>query len=204
VQTSLIESMIGMMDFQMTRWTIDGEVPVQEGNHHPTMVPMGCFPTSDGAVNVVGSGGRILERFLDVIELPDLLLDPRFDSGQNRSEHRSALNALIASRLQTRSSAEWIDAFHRAGVPCGPVYRIDEVFNDPQVQFLEMVTEVDHPSLGPQALVRNPIAMPGTPPTVRRPTPDVGEHTREVLAELGMSHEVIDELLHRGVIQVSD
>jgi crotonobetainyl-CoA:carnitine CoA-transferase CaiB-like acyl-CoA transferase len=157
VQTSLLETMISMMDLQAVRWTVDGVVPAQEGNHHPTLVPMGCFRSKDGWVNIAGPSGRLLHRFCDTIGRPDLPSDPRFDSGEKRSANRAELNEIVAAALRERTTAEWVTALNDAGVPCGPVYAMDEVFADPQVQHLDMV------ALG---LVRNPVRM-GDEATVR-------------------------------------
>jgi crotonobetainyl-CoA:carnitine CoA-transferase CaiB-like acyl-CoA transferase len=200
VQTSLLESMIAMMDFQAARWTIDRDVPGQAGNHHPTNVPMGCFATADGYLNVGAAGGRLLRAFAAVIGLPGLPDDPRFDTLRKRSANRAELNALVAGRLRARSTAEWVSALAEAGVPCGPVYRMDEVFADPQVRHLAMTQEVRHPVLGPLALVRNAVRMTGEPGTVRTPSPDPGDHTAEVLAGLGYSPAQIEELRAEAAI----
>ncbi|HVT70707.1 MAG TPA: CaiB/BaiF CoA-transferase family protein [Trebonia sp.] len=200
VQTSLLEAMIAMMDFQAARWTIDKTIPVQEGNHHPTNIPMGCFATADGYVNVGASGGRLLRAFCAVIGLPGLPDDPRFDTGEKRSANRAELNALIADRLRTGSTAAWIEALNEAGVPCGPVYRMDEVFGDPQVGHLGMTQEVRHPVLGRLSLVRNAVQMTHAPGTVRTPSPDPGDHTDEVLAGLGYSQPEIDRLRREAVV----
>lgn len=200
VQTSLLEAMIAMMDFQAARWTIDENVPVQEGNHHPTIVPMGCFATADGYVNIGTSGGRLLEAFAAVIGLPGLPGDPRFDTAEKRSANRAELNALIAGRLRARSTAAWVEDLNEAGVPCGPVYRMDEVFGDPQVTHLGMTQTVRHPVLGSLTLVRNAVRMTDAPDTVRTPSPDPGDHTGEVLASLGYSQAEIDRLRERAVI----
>lgn len=200
VQTSLLEAMVGMMDFQVTRYTVDGEVPAQEGNHHPTIVPMGCFATADGYVNVGGASGRLLRSFCEIVGLPDLPDDPRFDSTVNRSANRAELNALIAERLRTRTTAEWVAACAEAGVPCGPVYRVDEVLADPQVQHLGVVAPVVTRERGDIELVRNPVTTTRDVDTVRTPTPEPGEHADEVLRELGLSTDAIDTLRARGVI----
>jgi formyl-CoA transferase len=200
VQTSLLESMIAMMDFQATRWTVDGEVPPSAGNHHPTTVPMGCYASADGYVNVAGLGGRLLHALCTVIGLPGLPDDPRFDSAAARSANRAELNELIGDRLRTRTTAEWVTDLNAAGVPCGPVYRMDEVFADPQVQHLDMTSAVAHPELGPLDIIRNAVRMTGTPGTVRAPSPDHGTHTGEVLAGLGYSPAEIDDLRRRGVV----
>ena len=201
VQTSLLESMIAMMDFQVTRWTVDGEVPPSAGNHHPTTVPMGCYPSADGYVNVAGLGGRLLHALCTVIGLPGLPADPRFRSAAARSANRAELNELIGDRLRTRTTAQWVQELNAAGVPCGPVYRMDEVFADPQVEHLAMTQAVEHAELGPLDIIRNAVRMTGTPGTVRAPSPDTGAHTGEVLAGLGYSPAEIDELRGRGVIE---
>ena len=200
VQTSLLESMIAMMDFQAARWTIDQEVADQAGNHHPTSVPMGCFASSDGYVNVAGAGGRLLENLCQAIGLPAIPQDPRFDSAARRSANRAELNALIAARLRTRTTAAWVEVLNQAGVPCGPVYRMDEVFADPQVEHLAMTAPVEHPVLGRLDILRNAVRMTGTPGTVRAPSPDAGADTGEVLAELGYPAAEIDRLRAQGAI----
>jgi len=200
VQTSLLESMIAMMDFQAARWTVNNEIPPQEGNHHPVSVPMGCFASADGYVNIGAAGGRLLDSLCRVIGLPGIPADPRFDSPAKRSANRGELNALIAERLRTRTTAEWVEALNEAGVPCGPVYGMDEVFADPQVEHLEMTEPVQHPALGRLDILRNAVRMTDGPATVRTPSPDIGADTDAVLTELGYPREEIDGLRAQGVI----
>jgi crotonobetainyl-CoA:carnitine CoA-transferase CaiB-like acyl-CoA transferase len=200
VRTSLLESTIAMMDFQAARFTIDGEVPEPQGNHHPTLVPMGCYESADGWVNIAGPSGHLLRRFCALIGLPGLPDDPRVDSAPRRSANRDALNEIIQERLRTRSTADWVTELNEAGVPCGPVQRVDEVFADPQVAHLEMVTTVEHHDLGPQRLIRNAVTMTDGPPTARTATPDAGEHTNAILTELGLDTSEIDDLRRRGII----
>jgi crotonobetainyl-CoA:carnitine CoA-transferase CaiB-like acyl-CoA transferase len=200
VQTSLLEAMIAMMDFQAARWTVDGEVPGQAGNHHPMGVPMGCFASADGHVNIGGPAGRLLRRLCEVIGLPGLPDDPRFDTAAKRSANREEFNALVGERLRTRTTAEWVAALNEAGVPCGPVYRMDEVFADPQVRHLGMTAPVEHPALGRLDILRNAVRMTGAPATVRAPSPGPGGHTDEVLTELGYPPAEIAALRGQGVI----
>jgi crotonobetainyl-CoA:carnitine CoA-transferase CaiB-like acyl-CoA transferase len=200
VQTSLLESMIAMMDFQAARWTVDHEVPGPAGNHHPTSVPMGCFASADGYVNIGAAGGRLLASLCEVIGLPGLPDDPRFDSAAKRSANRAELNALIEEQMRTRSTADWVAALNQAGVPCGPVYRMDEVFADPQVEHLAMTEPVLHPELGRLDILRNAVQMNDAPATVRAPSPDLGADTDEVLAELGYPAAEIGRLRAQGVI----
>ncbi len=195
VQTSLLESMISMMDFQAARWTIDAEVPAQEGNHHPTMMPMGCFPTADGHINIAGPSGRLWRNLCAAIGRPDLCDDERFDTADKRHQHRGELNGIIADRLRTRTTDHWVEALAGAGVPAGPVYTIDQTFADPQVRHLAMTELVTHPTLGRLEMLRHPVRMSGADgegATVRGPTPDAGEHTAEVLAELGLDPTYLD------------
>jgi crotonobetainyl-CoA:carnitine CoA-transferase CaiB-like acyl-CoA transferase len=200
VQTSLLESMIAMMDFQAARWTVDKEVPGQAGNHHPVSVPMGCFASADGYVNIAGAGGRLLPSLCEAIGLPGIPDDPRFDTAAKRSANRAGLNDLIAKRLRTRTTAAWVETLNEAGVPCGPVYRMDEVFADPQVGHLAMTEPVDHPVLGRLDILRNAVRMTDAPATVRAPSPGPGAHTGEVLAELGYPPGEIDRLRAQAVI----
>ena len=200
VQTSLLETMIAMMDLQAVRWTVEGEVPEQEGNHHPTMVPMGCFRSADGYVNIAGAFGRILHRFCTVIGLPDLPADPRFDTSAKRSANRAELNRLVGDQLLQRPTAEWVDLLNAAGVPCGPVLRTDEVFADPHVAHLGMVATVESSTLGELGILRNAVTLTGGPPTVRSASPEAGEHTDAVLAELGVQPGEIEDLRRRHVV----
>jgi crotonobetainyl-CoA:carnitine CoA-transferase CaiB-like acyl-CoA transferase len=200
VQTSLLESMIAMMDFQAARWTIDREVPAQAGNHHPMGVPMGCFASADGYVNIGGASGRLLRNLCEVIGLPGIPGEPRFDSAAKRSANRAELNALIGERMRTHTTAEWVEALNQAGVPCGPVYRMDEVFADPQVTHLSMTEPVEHPALGRLDILRNAVRMTDAPATVRAPSPGIGDHTDDVLTELGYLPAEIDRLRAQEVI----
>jgi formyl-CoA transferase len=201
VRTSLLEAMVAMLDFQAARWTMAGEVPGQEGNHHPTSIPMGCFATADGHVNIAGPSGRLWRRFCDVIGAPELLEDERYASAALRSRNRAQLNATIEERLRQRATADWVAAFNEAGVPAGPVNTIDEVFADPQVEHLGLATPVDHPRLGRLTIVRNAVTMSGVDtPTVRSASPDPGEHTDDVLGELGLSPSEIAALRTAGIV----
>jgi formyl-CoA transferase len=200
VQTSLLEAMIGMMDFQAARWTIAGEVPGQEGNHHPTATPMGCFATADGHVNIGAHDGRLWETFCRVAGLQDLLVDGRFATREARSANRAALNEIVARQLATRSTTDWVEELNEAGVPAGPVYSVDEVFDDPQTRHLDLVQPVEHSSLGELNLIRSPVSLSSVPRTIRRASPEAGEHTDEVLSGLGRSASEIAALHREGLV----
>ena len=200
VHTSLLESMISMLDFQAARWTVSGEVAPQAGNNHPTTIPTGVFKTKDGHINIASAGDIIWGRLCDVLGDPDMASNPDFDNGEKRSENRIAVNASIEAQTQKRTSAEWIKALEEAGVPCGPIYNIDEVFADPQVQHVGMTHPVNHDELGVMDLIGQPINMSRYDPRTGMPTPDSGQHTDEILAEYGYDADHISKLRAEGVI----
>src|SRR6266700_3618245 len=142
VATSLLQAQIFMLDFQGARWLIGGEVPKQAGNNHPTSIPTGVFRTADGHINIATTGGRIWERFCTALGAPELMQRPEYRAADARSRNRDALNAEIDRYTVKRTSGEWIDAFNEAGVPCGPIYSIDQVYADPQVVRLGIAQKV--------------------------------------------------------------
>jgi crotonobetainyl-CoA:carnitine CoA-transferase CaiB-like acyl-CoA transferase len=201
VHTSLLEAQIFMLDFQASRWLMAGEVAQQAGNDHPTGIPTGVFPTADGLINIAASGDHMFRRFCEAADAMALLDDPDYANGPARSKNRKALNARIAEITKKRPSAYWIELLNEVGVPCGPIYTIDETFADPQVRHLEMARPIDHPKLGHIDAVGQAINMSRTPePDMLRPTPGLGEHTDAILHELGYGDERIAELRARGVV----
>jgi crotonobetainyl-CoA:carnitine CoA-transferase CaiB-like acyl-CoA transferase len=199
VHASLLEAMVAMMDFQATRWTMAGEVPPQAGNDHPTTIPTGLFRTRDGVVNIAGGGEEMWRRIVGVLGIAGQAKDPEMATEAARSKHRAKVNGMIESVTETRTTAEWVAAFNEAGVPCGPVYTMDQVFADEQVRHLGLAWPVPHPRLGELTLVRSPMNLVGTAPP-RRPTPERGEHTAEVLAEFGVGAEELDRLRASGAV----
>jgi crotonobetainyl-CoA:carnitine CoA-transferase CaiB-like acyl-CoA transferase len=193
VHTSLLEAMVAMMDFQATRWTMRGEVPQQAGNDHPTTVPTGLFHTADGLVNLAAGGDEMWRRIVETLGIADEAKAPELATEAARSANRAKVNAVLQARLLTDTAANWIERLNRAGVPTGPVYAMDQVFADPQVQHLGLSFPVQHPRLGEINLVRTPIRMPGVPHP-RQPTPERGEHTNAVLAEFGFTADEIAAL----------
>src|SRR5580698_8679394 len=200
VQSSLLAAQIAMLDFQAARWLISGEVPEQAGNNHPTSIPTGVFATADGHINIAASGGEIFARLCKALDAEQLANDPAFVDGRARSRNRDRLNHTIEEITRTRTSAEWIDLLNRAGVPCGPIYRIDEVFADPQVRHLGIARAIESPRHGQQTLLGKAVELSRTPWSLRMPTPDKGEHTDAVLSALGYSTTEIASLRARGVV----
>src|SRR5688500_16347327 len=200
VQSSLLQSGIALLDFQAARYLMKGEVPPQVGNDHPTSMPTSAYRTKDGYINVAASGEGMWARLCKAIEREDMLEDPQFKGLQKRAENRKKLNAAIDEALQKKTSAEWIEILNTASVPCGPIYNVDQVFADPQVQHLVASTEVSHPKLGRFKVLAQPARLSRTPGKVVAPTPEVGEHTDEILRELEYSAEEIDKLHKGGVV----
>ncbi|MBI3514949.1 MAG: CoA transferase [Proteobacteria bacterium] len=200
VQTSLLEAQIFMLDFQNARWLMDGEVPKQAGNNHPTSIPTGVFKTSDGYINIAVAGQAIWERFCKAIEATDWLEEPDYKTPKLRSTNRDKLNAVIEARIKQASSKHWVDALNKAGVPAGPIYNMDEVFADPQVRHLELVEKIHSTLRGDTQMVGQPVTLSRTPSRLTSSPPNAGEHTDEVLRELGYDTGTIAGFHKNGVV----
>jgi crotonobetainyl-CoA:carnitine CoA-transferase CaiB-like acyl-CoA transferase len=200
VTTSLLESQIFMLDFQASRWLNDRKVPQQAGNNHPTSIPTGAFRTADGAINIAASGQIIWERLCRAIGGEALLCAPAYETEASRSLNRDTLTGEIERRLATATSAAWIDRLNAAGVPCGPIYSIDQVFDDPQVRHLNMVSTLPSPHYAPLRVVAQPVRLSRTPSEMRCRPPERGEHSVDILGQLGYTPSQVDDLRDRGVI----
>jgi crotonobetainyl-CoA:carnitine CoA-transferase CaiB-like acyl-CoA transferase len=194
ITTSLLQAQIFMLDFQAARWLQAHEVPKQAGNNHPTSIPTGVFKTKDGHLNIASTGQVMWERLCHAIEAPALIDDPAYKTGALRSQNRDALNAAIEAKTVAKTSAEWIDIFNTIGVPCGPIYSIDQVFADPQVEHLGIAQTAKKPDGEEMAFVGQPIALSRTPSKIVATPPEAGQHTDEVLKEFGFADNEIAEL----------
>lgn len=195
VQTSLLESQIAMLDFQAAQWLIDGRVPTQNGNEHPLTVPTGVFKTADGYLNVAAIGQTMWKRLCEALEVPALVDDPDFADDPARVAHRDRVNAAVGAAFARRTTAEWTERLLKAGVPCGPIHRVDQVFDDPQVRHLGMAWPVDLPGRGAVSLVRTPFRLSAhTEPQPPRPAPHQGDQTDAILHELGYDDARIADL----------
>src|SRR5213596_316870 len=200
VHTSLLEAMLSMLDFQASRWLMSHEVPPQAGNNHPTGIPTGVFETKDGHINIAAAGDDIYSRFCRAIERPDLLTDPRFATAKARSTNRDVIMEVLMPVTRQKPSAEWIALLNEAGVPCGPIYKINESFADPQVQHLAMAQPVHSPALGDLTILGHPVSLGPTRGPLRSPAPELGKDNEEVLTSIGYTKEQIADLAKRGVI----
>jgi crotonobetainyl-CoA:carnitine CoA-transferase CaiB-like acyl-CoA transferase len=202
VHTSLLEAMLSKLDFQAARYTMAGEVPGREGNHHPTAAPMGVFKASDGHVNLAATTGRMWRNFCHALELEHLLDDSRFSSNVQRVAHRQLLINEIEKKTVLKSQDSLIQELNAIGCPCGPIYTVGEAFDDPQVEALRMRLSTDHPVFGEVDLVRSPINLSNHPEAHRRASaaPGRGEHTSHVLESIGLSAKDIELLKGEGII----
>lgn len=200
LHTSLLQAQIFMMDFQASRWLMDQEVPKQAGNNHPTSIPTGVFKTSDGYINIAVTGHKIWERFCKAIAAEELLANPNYAKAADRSKNRDALNAEIERRLAGQSSGTWIDKMNAAGVPCGQIYNMQQVFSDPQVAHLKPYDEIDSVRGKGTKFVAQPVRLSRTPSKGTMPPPEVGEHTDEILREFGYDDAAIAALRQSGVV----
>jgi formyl-CoA transferase len=195
VQTSLLQAQAFMLDFQAARWLMAGEIPKQAGNDHPTSIPTGVFTTADGAMNIAAAGQAIYARFVKVMGRPEWLEDERFATSSARSKNRHALNALIDEATRTNTTAHWVETMNEAGVPCGPINNMQQVFEDAQVQHLGIAQ-----ALGETRYLGQPFTLSRTASAITSHPPAIGEHSAAILAEAGYSAEQIADFQARQIV----
>jgi crotonobetainyl-CoA:carnitine CoA-transferase CaiB-like acyl-CoA transferase len=202
VQTSLLESQIAMLDFQAAQWLIDRKVPKSTGNEHPLTVPTGVFPTSDGFINLAAIGQTMWKRLCVALDAAQLIDAPGFGSDPERVQNRARVNAAVGAAFKARSTADWTERLLKAGVPCGPIYTVDHMFEDPQVRHLGIARPMHHPELGDIEVVGLPMRFSRHPRDEgpMRPAPHQGDQTEAILSGLGYSPERIAELRAQCVV----
>ena len=200
VHTSLLEAMLSMLDFQASRWLMSHEVAPQAGNNHPTGIPTGVFETKDGHINIAAAGDDLYDRLCRAIERPDLRTDPRFATAKARSTNRDLMMEVLMPVTRQKDSATWIRLLNEAGVPCGPIYRIDEAFADPQVEHLEMAQPVRSPALGDITILGHPVSHGPRRLPIQGPAPELGQHNEAILGSLGYDAQQIADLAKREII----
>jgi crotonobetainyl-CoA:carnitine CoA-transferase CaiB-like acyl-CoA transferase len=198
---------IGMLDTttahqpnQASNNITTGRAPQRLGNRHPTIAPYETFRTSDGEIVIAVGNDGIWQRFCPAIGRPELAADPRFRTNRDRLANYAELRVVLEAALSTRTRADWTARFHEASVPCGAVRDVAEVLADPHLHAREMIGTLDHPTVGPTRVMGTPIKLSGTPGTLRTPPPTLGQHTAEVLEELGYDRESIARLKAAGAI----
>ncbi len=197
VQSSLLQAQVFMLDFQAARWLADQDVPGQAGNNHPTSIPTGVYKTADGHINIACAGQEIWERFRDTLG-DERLLHADFADGPLRSKNRDALNAILNELTAAKASDEWIALFNEKGIPCGEINTIDKTFESPQVKHLGIARDMQSQERGATQVVGQPIIMSNAESSIARPPPLAGQHTDEVLGELGYTEAEIKQLSNEG------
>jgi len=200
VSASLLESQIAMLDFQAARYLINQEIPGQTGNDHPTMTPMGTYPTLDGYINIASAGNEMWKRLCKALNIEKYTNDKDFLNDDLRTKNRKRLTKIIVEALSQGTNNEWILKLNKVSIPCGPINNIEEVFSDPQVKHNNMSQSVIHNKLGDINLVGQPVKLSRTPSNFYKAAPEKGEHTEEILEELGYKSEKIKLLKMRKVI----
>ena len=200
VQTSLLQAQAFMLDFQAARYLMDGDVPKQAGNNHPTSIPTGVFKTSDGFINLAVAGELIWKRLAETLERPEWCDDERFAINESRSQNRDLLNAEIEKITRTQTSTFWVDKLNEAGVPAGDINDIGQVFQSPQIQHLGLAQTMTSHERGDTRVVGQPISMSRTPSYIAAPPPLAGGHTDTILSALGYSAAEINKLREDSVI----
>lgn len=200
VQVSLLQAQIFMLDFQAARYVMNGEVPGQAGNNHPTSIPTGVFTTQNGHINIAVAGEVIWQRFCNVMGRADWMDDERFNTSDKRSINRDQLNSQIAELVTEKTSEDWVELLSQAGIPAGPIYDMEGVFSDPQVEHLGIAKEISTTAFGDTKMIAQPVQLSRTPSNFVVGPPERGEQTAEILAELGISEDQIDDYKTRNVI----
>jgi CoA:oxalate CoA-transferase len=199
VQIALVDGMISLLTFQADKFFGRAEVPERAGNDHPTSSPYGTFKARDGYINIAPPGDAMWERLAHALGIAHLIQDPRFLTNDLRCEHRREINQVINAITCQRTMADWIETLNRAGVPCGPIYTVPQVFADPQVQHQHMLLDIGQAS-GKVKTPGFPLKLYRTPASLRRPAPTLGEHTDAILADIGYAPEEIEALRAKGFV----
>ena len=200
VKTSLLQAQVAMLDFQATAWLIDGKVSGQSGNDHPYTTPMGAYPASDGDILIGASGQGQYRKLCEAIEAPDMLTDPRFATADARLANRPVFNKVLSVITRRRAVAEWVAVLNAAGIACGPINTINQVFADPQVRALGLAIPVEHKRLGTLNLLGAPLTLSASEARIVTAAPDKGEHTDALLIAAGYTPAEISGLRRSGAV----
>ena len=199
-EVALTNGLVSMLAYIATNYFATGAAPERSGNDHPIAAPYGLFPTRDGQIALAPPDDAFFGRLMDALGVPELKDDPLYRTQTARVANRQRINAIVGGKLAMNTTEYWVETLNRAGVPCGPVQSVADVFQDPQILSQDMVMDIDHPGFGMVRMLGFPMKLSATPCQVRRPAPGLGEHSDDVLAELGYSPEERLALREGGVV----
>jgi crotonobetainyl-CoA:carnitine CoA-transferase CaiB-like acyl-CoA transferase len=200
VDASMLDGQVSWLTYQAGRYLASGNVPERIGSAHPLIVPYQDFEASDGFINIAAGNDNLWKKFCAVTDLSDIADDPKFATNPKRVENRDEVVAIVSKKIKTKTMQEWLDILNDAGVPCGPIYTVDQIFKDPQVLAREMLVEVDHPKCGKIQVTGSPIKLSETPAEITTHPPMLGEHNSSILQEFGFSEKDITKLKEDKVI----
>jgi len=195
----LVDGVLSLLAFQADTFFGRGESPERLGNDHPVSSPYGTYKALDGYINIAPPGDAMWERLARALGLERLIRDPRFLTNDLRRENRAEIDRIINKITAKRTMADWIDDLNKVGVPCGPIYNLAQAFADPQIRHQEMVLELEQPS-GRVKTLGFPLKLSLTPAALHRPSPQLGQHTEEILTNLGFSMSDIEAFKSKGII----
>jgi crotonobetainyl-CoA:carnitine CoA-transferase CaiB-like acyl-CoA transferase len=202
VDTSLLGAIIGILTYQTGGFLAGGDDPPLVGNDHPVASPYSAFKTADGRINIAVASEPVWRRLAETLGHPEWIDDARFKTNSDRVQNRPEINALVTEALSTRTTAEWIERLNEAGIACGPIWSIGEALQSDVVAELGIIQQVQHDLAGSIPLIGPAIEMSQTPPIIRRPPPLLGQHTSEILVELGFSEAEVDRLAGEGAVKL--
>jgi CoA:oxalate CoA-transferase len=200
IETSLLEGLVALLGFQAGKYFATGETPLPQGNDHATIAPYGTYRTKDGYMNIAAGTEKMWEKLCEILGAENLVVDSKFQTIPGRVENKDLLREILEKRLVKKTTSEWVEILNEGGIACGPIYTIDQVFNDSQILAQEMVSEVEHIKAGKIKMIGFPVKISRTPCKTSLPPPILGQHTQEILGDLNYSQEEIAELKQNGIV----
>jgi len=200
IDASMLDGQVSWLTYQGGRYLASGNVPQRIGSAHPLIVPYQDFKASDGFINIAAGNDNLWKKFCEVVGLGEIADDPKFATNAKRVENRKEVVDIISTVIETKTMQQWLDLLNDAGVPCGPIYTVDQIFSDPQVLARDMLVDVDHPVCGKIKVTGSPVKFSETPAGVDFAPPVLGQHNGDVLQELGYNTDEIEKLKNEKVI----